>query len=102
MEDNRVQDQLHVDGINNQAPIARPVQVNEWDILMGEYMMPPIVENRSSIIYPPYGHDNFQLRPDVMNLFSNNLSFYGMTDENPYYHIFSLRLILWKFQIPRC
>ncbi|KAL2531618.1 Retrotrans gag domain-containing protein [Abeliophyllum distichum] len=87
MEDNRLQEQLPADGMNNQAPIARPVEVNERDILMGEYMMPPIVENRSSIIYPPYGHDNFQLRPDVMNLFSNNLPFYGSTDENPHYHI---------------
>ncbi|KAL2512156.1 Uncharacterized protein Adt_17756 [Abeliophyllum distichum] len=87
MEDNRVQDQLPADGINNQVPIAQPVEVNERDILMGEYMMPPIVENQSRIIYPPYGHDNFQLRPDVMNLFSNNLSFYGSTDENPHYHI---------------
>ncbi|KAL2492414.1 Retrovirus-related Pol polyprotein from transposon 17.6 [Abeliophyllum distichum] len=87
MEDNQVQDQLHVDEINNLAPIARLVVVNERDILMSEYMMPPIVENQFNIVYLPYGHDNFQLRPDVINLFSNNLLFYGMTDENSHYHI---------------
>ncbi|KAL2518568.1 Retrotrans gag domain-containing protein [Abeliophyllum distichum] len=86
MTDNRNNDQLHANVINL-VPTARPVEVNEREILMGKYMMLPIVENRSSIIYLPYGHDNFQLRPDVMNLFSNNLSFYGRTDENTHYHI---------------
>ncbi|KAL2512718.1 Uncharacterized protein Adt_18318 [Abeliophyllum distichum] len=95
MEDNRVQDQLLADGINNQAPIARPVEVNERDILMGEYIIPPIVD-------PPYGHDNFQLRPDVMNLFSNNLPFYGMIDENLHYHISRFDEYCGNFQIPRC
>ncbi|KAL2491821.1 Retrotrans gag domain-containing protein [Abeliophyllum distichum] len=68
--------------------MARSVKINERDILMDKYMMPHIVENWSSIIYLPYGHDNFQLRPDVINFFSNNLPFYGITDENPHYHIF--------------
>ncbi|KAL2542706.1 Uncharacterized protein Adt_03684 [Abeliophyllum distichum] len=87
MEDNRIRDPLPADVINNLSPIARPAEVNELDNLMGEYMMPLIVENRSSIIYPPYGHDNFQLRSDVINLFLNNVSLYGRTDENPHYHI---------------
>ncbi|KAL2513317.1 Uncharacterized protein Adt_18917 [Abeliophyllum distichum] len=87
MADNRDNDQLHANVVNNLAPIARPDEVNGRDILMGEYMMPLIVENRSSIIYLPYRHDNFQLRLAVMNLFLNNLPFYGRTDENPHYHI---------------
>ncbi|KAL2466426.1 Reverse transcriptase Ty1/copia-type domain-containing protein [Abeliophyllum distichum] len=33
-------------------------------------MMPPIVENQSGIIYPPYGHNNFQLKPNVANTFA--------------------------------
>ncbi|KAL2512831.1 Retrotrans gag domain-containing protein [Abeliophyllum distichum] len=88
MADNRNNDQLPADVVNNLAPMCRPIEVNERDILMGEYMMPLFVENRSNIIYPPYGHDNFQLRPNVINLISNNLPFYGRIDENSHYHIF--------------
>ncbi|KAL2474289.1 Uncharacterized protein Adt_35025 [Abeliophyllum distichum] len=89
MEDNRIQNSLPADVRNNLAPMTRQVEVNKRDILMSEYMMLFIFENQSSIIYLPYGHDNFQLRSDVINLFSNNLPFYfyGRTDENPHYHI---------------
>ncbi|KAL2498120.1 Uncharacterized protein Adt_23670 [Abeliophyllum distichum] len=87
MDDNRVRDPFLIDVRNDLVPMVRPVEANEQNILMGEYMMPSIVENRSSIIYPPYGHDNFQLKSDVINLFSNNLPLYGRIDENPYYHI---------------
>ncbi|KAL2526682.1 Retrotrans gag domain-containing protein [Abeliophyllum distichum] len=87
IDDNRIQDELPADGINNQAPLARSAEVNERDILMGEYMMPPIVENQFNIVYPSYRHNNFQLRLEVMNLFSDNLPFYGMTNENLHYHI---------------
>ncbi|XP_052197380.1 uncharacterized protein LOC127804545 [Diospyros lotus] len=75
------------DNVNQLVPMAQPVEVNERDILMGDFMMPPLIENRSSIIYPPYGHENFQLRPDVINLFANNIPFYGMSEENPHYHL---------------
>ncbi|KAL2518519.1 Uncharacterized protein Adt_14766 [Abeliophyllum distichum] len=102
MDDNRNQNQLPADQRNNLAPVARPVEVNERDILMDEYMMLPIVENRSSIIYPPYGHDNFQLRLDVINLLSNNVPFYGVTDENPHYHISRFDEYCRNFQIPWC
>ncbi|KAL2497361.1 Retrotrans gag domain-containing protein [Abeliophyllum distichum] len=87
MDDNQVRDRLPADVRNNPAPMARPIEVNERDILMGEYLMPLIVENWSSKIYPPYGHDIFQMRPDMINLFSNNMPFYGRTDKNPHYHI---------------
>ncbi|KAL2526155.1 Uncharacterized protein Adt_11209 [Abeliophyllum distichum] len=87
MDDNFwVRDPPPTDMDNIPVPMVRAVKVNEKDILMGEYMMPPIVENRSIIIYLPYGYDNFQLRPDVINLFSNNLHFYGRTDENLHFH----------------
>ncbi|KAL2461372.1 Retrotrans gag domain-containing protein [Abeliophyllum distichum] len=36
MADNRDNDQLPADVVNNFAPIARPVEVNERDILMDE------------------------------------------------------------------
>ncbi|KAL2465745.1 Uncharacterized protein Adt_41596 [Abeliophyllum distichum] len=86
-DNNRVHDPPPVDMRNNPAPMAQPVEVNERDILIGEYMMHPIVENRSSTIYPHFGLKNFQLRSDVINLFSNNLSFYERTDENAHYHL---------------
>jgi len=75
------------DNANQLVQIAQPIEVNEWDILMGDFMMPLVIENRSSIIYLPYGHENFQLRPDVINLFANNIPFYGMSEENPHYHL---------------
>ncbi|XP_052197378.1 uncharacterized protein LOC127804544 [Diospyros lotus] len=84
----REQQQSTMDDNENQlVQVERTVEINERDILMGDFMMPPVVENRSSIVYPPYGHDNFQLRPDVINLFSNNIPFYGRIDENPHYHL---------------
>ncbi|XP_052204069.1 uncharacterized protein LOC127809347 [Diospyros lotus] len=84
----REQQQSTMDDNENQlVQMERTVEINERDILMGDFMMPPVVENRSSIVYPPYGHDNFQLRPDVINLFSNNIPFYGRSDENPHYHL---------------
>ncbi|XP_052198255.1 uncharacterized protein LOC127805537 [Diospyros lotus] len=84
----REQQQSTMDDNENQlVQVERTVEINERDILMGDFMMPPVVENRSSIVYPPYGHDNIQLRPDVINLFSNNIPFYGRIDENPHYHL---------------
>ena len=68
------------DNINQLIPVAPAAEINERDILIGDFMMPPIIKNRSSIIYPSYRHDNFQLRLDVINLFSNNIPFYGRSD----------------------
>ena len=42
------------DNANQLIQMAQPVEVNERDILIGDFMMPPMIENRSSIIYPPY------------------------------------------------
>ncbi|XP_052172112.1 uncharacterized protein LOC127788032 [Diospyros lotus] len=72
---------------NQLIQVERVVEINERDILVGDFMISLIVENRSSIIYPSYRHDNFQLRPDVINLFSNNIHFYGRNDKNPHYHL---------------
>ncbi|KAL2542372.1 Uncharacterized protein Adt_03350 [Abeliophyllum distichum] len=54
---NRVCDLPPVDATmgNLLAPMVRAVKVNERNILMNDYTMLPIVENQSSIIYPPYG-----------------------------------------------
>ncbi|XP_022855443.1 uncharacterized protein LOC111376700 [Olea europaea var. sylvestris] len=74
-------------GFSNQAGRAQEPIVNEEDMLFGDFMNPPVVENESSIVCPPYGHPNFQLRPDVISLFSNTIPFYGRIDENPRSHV---------------
>ncbi|XP_022883489.1 uncharacterized protein LOC111400305 [Olea europaea var. sylvestris] len=74
-------------GFGNQAGRAQEPIVNEEDMLFGDFMNPPVVENESSIVYPPYGHPNIQLRPDVISLFSNTIPFYGRIDENPHSHV---------------
>ncbi|XP_052179914.1 uncharacterized protein LOC127793168 [Diospyros lotus] len=75
------------DNGNQLVQVERTVEINERDILMRDFMMPPVVENRSSVVYLPYRHDNFQLRLDVINLFSNNIPFYERSDENSHYHL---------------
>lgn len=46
---------------------------NENERLMEEYMVPPVVESRSSISYPAFGQANFHFRMDVINMFQNVL-----------------------------
>lgn len=74
-------------GFDHQAGRVQNPGINEEDMLFRDYLNRPVVENQGGIIYPSYGHPNFQLRPDVINLFSSNISFYGRLDENPYNHI---------------
>ncbi|XP_022897634.1 uncharacterized protein LOC111411325 [Olea europaea var. sylvestris] len=68
-------------GFDNQAGRVQNPVVNEEDMLFRDFLNRPIVENQAGIIYPSYGHPNFQLRPDVINLFSNSLSFYDKARE---------------------
>ncbi|XP_022859966.1 uncharacterized protein LOC111380597, partial [Olea europaea var. sylvestris] len=42
---------------------------------------------RSSIVYPDFGVNNFQIKPNWINLMSNTLQFYGLPQENPNMHI---------------
>ncbi|XP_022859554.1 uncharacterized protein LOC111380275 [Olea europaea var. sylvestris] len=42
---------------------------------------------RPSIMYPDFGVNNFQIRPDWINLMSNILQFYGLPQETPNTHI---------------
>ncbi|XP_022883279.1 uncharacterized protein LOC111400015 [Olea europaea var. sylvestris] len=41
----------------------------------------------SSIVYPDFGVNNFQIRPDWINLMSNTLQFCELPQENPNTHI---------------
>lgn len=56
--------------------------MNEDEILFWEFLYRPMEENQSNIIHRSSGHSNFQLQPDVINLFSYTISFYGRIDEN--------------------
>lgn len=84
-------------GFDNQAGRVQNPVVNEEDMLFRDFLNRPVVENQAGIIYPSYGHPNFQLRPDVINLFSNSLSFYGRIDENPHAHIARFMEIVSNF-----
>ncbi|XP_022850774.1 uncharacterized protein LOC111372623 [Olea europaea var. sylvestris] len=69
--------------------VAQPniAAVNENTRLMGEYMVPLVVESQSSIVYPAFGQAHFHLRTDVINMFQNVLQFFGKATENPNTHI---------------
>ncbi|CAA3026382.1 Hypothetical predicted protein [Olea europaea subsp. europaea] len=41
-------------GFGNQAGRVQEPIVNEEDMLFGNFMNPSVVENESSIVYPPY------------------------------------------------
>ncbi|KAL6573188.1 hypothetical protein OROMI_012804 [Orobanche minor] len=86
----------------NNQPLQNQIvpELDEDNMLFGEFMIPPSLSVQTSVIYPPFGVDNFQIRPDVINLFSNNNSFYGRTDENPYLHINRFVEVCGNFKYP--
>ncbi|KAL6582327.1 hypothetical protein OROMI_006341 [Orobanche minor] len=86
----------------NNQPLQNQIvpELDEDNMLFGEFMNPPSLSVQTSVIYPPFGVDNFQIRPDVINLFSNNNSFYGRTDENPYLHINRFVEVCGNFKYP--
>lgn len=74
-------------GANLRVEQPHEVVANESARLMGEYMVPPVVESQSSIVYPTFGQANFHLRTDVINMFHNALQFFGRVLENPNAHV---------------
>ncbi|KAL2498290.1 Uncharacterized protein Adt_23840 [Abeliophyllum distichum] len=54
--------------------------------------------DHSSIVYPDFGRNDFQLRTDLINLFSNNLQFYGKANENPNTHLSRFLQMCRNFQ----
>ncbi|KAL2457985.1 Uncharacterized protein Adt_46128 [Abeliophyllum distichum] len=48
---------------------------------MAQILTPTAAPDRSSIVYPTFGRHDFQLRANLINLFSNNLKFYGNIHE---------------------
>ncbi|XP_022891637.1 uncharacterized protein LOC111406443 [Olea europaea var. sylvestris] len=62
-------------------------EINEGDLPVSMFLTPIAAPMRSSIVYPDFGVNNFQIRPDWINLMSNTLQFYGLPQENPNTHI---------------
>ncbi|KAL2497859.1 Uncharacterized protein Adt_23409 [Abeliophyllum distichum] len=60
---------------------------DDGNMPMAQFLTPAAAPDRSSIVYPAFGRNDFQLRADLINLFSNHLQFYGKTNENPNTHL---------------
>lgn len=58
---------------------------NEDARLMEEYMLPPVMESQSRIMYSAFGQANFNLRTNGIKIFQNAL--FGSATENPNAHI---------------
>lgn len=74
--------------------------VDEGNMLVGDFMIPQIVQCQSSIVYPPFGQPNFQLRTDVIHLFQNGHQFYGRAEENPHTHVSRFMEMCQNFSYP--
>lgn len=61
--------------------------VNENERLIGEYMVPLIMESQYRIVCLVCGQENFYLRIDVINMFQNALEFFERVTKNPNAHI---------------
>lgn len=62
-------------------------EINEGDLPVSMFLTPTVAPMRSSIMYPDFGLNNFQLKLDWINSMSNALQFYGLPHENPNTHI---------------
>ncbi|XP_022860904.1 uncharacterized protein LOC111381360 [Olea europaea var. sylvestris] len=62
-------------------------EINEGDLPVSMFLTPIAAPMRSSIAYPDFGVNNFQIRPDWINLMSNTLQFYWLPHENSNTHI---------------
>lgn len=64
-----------------------PREINQGHLPMAMFLTPAAAPARSSIVYPDFGVNNFQIRTAWINLMSNTLQFYGLPHENPNTHI---------------
>ncbi|KAL2527146.1 Uncharacterized protein Adt_12200 [Abeliophyllum distichum] len=74
---------------------------DDGNMPMAQFLTPVAAPDRSSIIYPAFGRNDFQLRADLINLFSNNLQFYGKANENPNTHLSRFLRMCRNFQFQR-
>ncbi|XP_022874210.1 uncharacterized protein LOC111393039 [Olea europaea var. sylvestris] len=65
------------------------------------FLTPIAAHMRSSIVYPDFGVNNFQIRLDWINLMSNTLEFYRLPQENPNTHISKFLRNCQNFHAPR-
>ncbi|KAL2466010.1 Uncharacterized protein Adt_41861 [Abeliophyllum distichum] len=71
---------------------------DDGNMPMVQFLTPAAAPNRSSIVYPAFGQNEFQLRADLINLFNNHLQFYGKANENPNTHISRFLRMTKNFQ----
>ncbi|KAL2542843.1 Uncharacterized protein Adt_03821 [Abeliophyllum distichum] len=60
---------------------------DDGNMPMAQFLTSAAAPDRSSIVYPTFGRNDFQLRADLINLFSNHLQFYGKANENANTHL---------------
>ncbi|XP_022856557.1 uncharacterized protein LOC111377667 [Olea europaea var. sylvestris] len=58
-------------------------EVNEGDLPVSMFLTPIAAPARSSIVYPEFGINNFQIRANWINLMSKTLQFCRLPHENP-------------------
>lgn len=51
-------------------------------MLIGDYIVLPMVESQSSITYPTFGQANYHLGTDVINMCEHFLKFFGKPTDN--------------------
>ncbi|KAL2471363.1 Uncharacterized protein Adt_39499 [Abeliophyllum distichum] len=71
---------------------------DDGNMPMAQFLAPAAAPDRSSIVYPAFGRNDFQLRADLINLFSNQMQFYGKTTENPNTHLSRFLRMCQNFQ----
>ncbi|XP_022863487.1 uncharacterized protein LOC111383603 [Olea europaea var. sylvestris] len=75
-------------------------EINEGDLPVSIFLTPIAAPMRFSIMYPDFGVNNFQIRPDWINLMSNTLQFYGLPHENPNTYISNFLRNCQNFHAP--
>ncbi|KAL2460589.1 Uncharacterized protein Adt_44009 [Abeliophyllum distichum] len=74
---------------------------DDGNMPMAQFLTLAAAPDRSSIVYPAFGQNDFQLRSDLINLFGNNLQFYGKANENPNTHLSRFLRMCRNFQFQR-
>lgn len=54
---------------NSVIPANEEEAMDEGNMLVGDFMIPQIIQSQSSIVYPLFGQQNFQLKTNVIHLF---------------------------------
>ncbi|KAL2512673.1 Uncharacterized protein Adt_18273 [Abeliophyllum distichum] len=71
---------------------------DDGNMPMAQFLTPTSDPDHLSIVYPAFGRNNFQLRADLINIFSNNLQFYRKVNENPNTHLSRFLQMCRNFQ----